>query len=74
MQSTNNNTKRKSMRLTKEQKSLLKAYVGNFNTIPEAAETLGISRQVLDRVLLVWSGSPVSILQILQKIIVPTAA
>ena len=74
MQNTNNSTKRKSLRLSKEQKLMLKAYVGAFCTISEAAEALGVSRQVLDRVLLVWSGSPENISLILQKIGLPTAA
>jgi len=68
MQSTKNVTRRKSQPLTKEQKSLLKAYRSSFYTVQECAEALGVSRQVLDRVLLVWSGSPENISIILNKI------
>ncbi len=69
MQNTINIPKRKSQRLTKEQKTMLKVFVNGFNTIQEAAENLGISRQVLDRVLLVWSGSPENISIIVSKLI-----
>ncbi len=69
MQNTNNTTKRKSHRLNETQKCLLKAFVDGYDTIQEAAEELGVSRQVLDRVLLVWSGSPESMRTILAKIV-----
>ena len=73
-QNTNNNTKRKSQKLTKEQKALLKAHVASFATVTEAAESLNVSRQTLDRVLLVWSGSPDNISQILTALGIPVAA
>jgi len=69
MQNTNNVTKRKSHRLNEAQKYQLKAFVSSYDTIQEAAEELGVSRQVLDRVLLVWSGSPESMRIILAKIV-----
>jgi len=60
--------RRKSVPLTKEQKSLFKAYRSSFYTTQECAEDLGVSRQVLERVLLTGSASPESISLILKKI------
>ena len=68
MQNTNNTIKRKSRRLNEAQKGVLKRCVASFDTVQEAAEHLGVSRQVLDRVLLVWRGSPESIERILGRI------
>jgi DNA-binding phage protein len=54
-------SKRKSEALTKEEFSSLKKFTKGFRTVVECAETIGISREVLDRLLVVGSGSPVTI-------------
>ena len=51
-------TKRKSIALTTEEVAALKQYAEKFNTVIECAEKTGIHRNVLDRVLIVGSGSP----------------
>lgn len=53
--------KRKSEKLTKEELSALKKYVRSFPFIVDAAEIIGIHRNVLDLVLLKGSGSPETI-------------
>jgi hypothetical protein len=53
--------KRRSEPLTKEEFQALKQYRKKFNTAVECAESIGIIREVLDRVLLVGSGSPETI-------------
>jgi len=52
---------RKSERLTKEELKALKAYRKGFNTEVDCAVSIGIDRLVLNRVLLVASGSPTTI-------------
>jgi DNA-binding phage protein len=54
-------SKRKSEALTKDEYSSLKKYTKSFRTVVECAEAIGISREVLDRLLVVGSGSPVTI-------------
>lgn len=54
-------TKRKSIALTTEEFASLKDYAQKFNTGIECAENIGIHRNVLDRVLIVGSGSPETI-------------
>lgn len=54
-------SKRKSEALTKDEFASLKKYSKGFRTIVECAETIGISREVLDRLLVVGSGSPATI-------------
>ena len=54
-------TKRKSIALSEEEFASLKQYAKQFNTGVECAETIGIHRNVLDRILLAGSGSPESI-------------
>lgn len=54
-------TKRKSVALTSEEFVSLKNYAKQFNTGIECAENIGIHRNVLDRVLIVGSGSPETI-------------
>lgn len=51
-------TKRKSIVLSSEEFASLKKYATQFNTGIECAESIGIHRNVLDRVLIVGSGSP----------------
>ena len=71
MQTTQDNkteTKRKSVALTPDEKKSLKEFIKGFNTLTEAALSLGVSRQVLDRVTLVWSGSESNISIIREKI------
>jgi hypothetical protein len=53
--------KRKSLKLTKDEHKALKAFCKTFSTVVECAEAIGISRQVLDLVLLKGSGSPETI-------------
>lgn len=53
--------KRKSVKLTKEQHQSLKQYRKGFNTEVECAISIKIDRLVLNRVLLVGSGSPETI-------------
>lgn len=52
---------RKSERLTKEELKALKLYRKGFNTEVDCAVSIGIDRLVLNRVLLVSSGSPITI-------------
>lgn len=54
-------SKRKSEALTKDEFASLKKFAKSFRTIVECAETIGISREVLDRLLVVGSGSPATI-------------
>lgn len=60
MQDTKSTTasKRKSDRLNSEEKKSLKTFVSGYITVAEAAEVIGIHRNVLDRVLLVWRAAP----------------
>lgn len=51
-------SKRKSEALTKEEFTALKQFAKGFRTGVECAEVIGISRVVLDRILIVGSGSP----------------
>lgn len=53
--------KRKSVRLTAEAYKALKRYRRAFSTEVECAESLGIKRETLNRVLLIGSGSPETI-------------
>jgi hypothetical protein len=57
-------TKRKSIALTQDEFASLKKYAEQFNTGIECAESIGIHRNVLDRVLIVGSGSPETIYKI----------
>ena len=67
-QSRTKKAKRKSVRLLPTEQQDLKSFVGMFTSKTEAAEKLKISRQVLDRVLLVGSGSAVNINLIRRKL------
>lgn len=58
-------TKRKSHRLSREEIKALKSFCKSYSSIAECADVIGISRQVLDRVLLTGSGSPDKIQRIL---------
>lgn len=49
--------KRKTVLLSKEEFAALKAYASKYNTLVEAAEAIGIHRNVLDRVFIVKRGS-----------------
>lgn len=50
--------KRKSEKLTTEEKRALKKYVASFPTVIDAAYSIGIHRNTLDIVLIKGSGSP----------------
>lgn len=65
---TPSNSKRKSLRLTKDEEKALKKYVSGFNKVVEAAEEIGIHRNVLDLVLIKGSGSPETIGKIREKL------
>lgn len=67
------NRERKSIRLEKLEMSTLKKYVSGFKAIVEAAEVIGIHRNVLDRVLLAGSGSPATVAKIRSAISVETS-
>lgn len=59
---SNTNTRiRKSERLSKDEHKALKASRKGFTTMVEFSEVVGVSRQVLDRVLLFGSGASESI-------------
>lgn len=58
--------KRKSERLSQEDFKALRSWVNAQSTIIDAALIIGISREVLSRVLIVKSGSPKSIGKILK--------
>lgn len=60
--------RRKSVALTSDERKELKKFIKAFDTLTEAAESLGISRQRLDRLQLVGSGSPESITIIREKL------
>lgn len=53
--------RRKSVLLTKQEHKSLKDFRKTFNTSVECSEALGIDRAVMERVLLVGSGSPETI-------------
>lgn len=53
--------KRKSEKLSKDEFKALKSFVGGFDTVVDAAENIGIHRNVLDLVLIKGSGSPETI-------------
>jgi hypothetical protein len=59
--STATTRKKKSDPLAKEEVAALKQFVKKFNYIVDCAEAIGIGRVVLDRVLMVGSGSPETI-------------
>lgn len=61
--------KRKSVALTTDEYAALKKYAKGFRTGVECAESIGIDRNVLDRVLLVKSGSPETIEKIKARIL-----
>jgi hypothetical protein len=50
--------RRKSELLTKEEHKALLKYINTFHTLVDAAYAIGISRQVLERVKVIGSGSP----------------
>lgn len=54
-------TRRKSVALSKEELAALKKYRSGFLTTVECAESIGINRTPLERVLTVGSGSPETI-------------
>lgn len=53
--------KRKSEPLTKEEHKALKAFRKKFHTEVDCAIAIGVDRLVLNRIMLVGSGSPDSI-------------
>jgi predicted DNA-binding protein (UPF0251 family) len=61
--------KRKSEKLSTEEFKALKKYVASFNTVADAADTIGIHRNTLDMVLIKGKGSPETVGLIRLKII-----
>lgn len=61
MSNTQTIPNRKTVRLTAEEVPAFKKYMKSFGTIVEAAEFAGVSRQVLDRVMILHRGSPETI-------------
>lgn len=61
---TTTTTKRKSVALTSDELSALKKFAKGYRTTVECADAIGIHRAVLDRVLIVGSGSPETIQKI----------
>lgn len=60
--------KRRSEKLTKQEQVTLSRYVKTFPTVLDAALVIGISRQVLERVLLIGSGSSETVKCIREKL------
>lgn len=66
--------RRKSELLTKEEHRALNKYINTFHTVTDAADSIGVSRQTLDRVKIIGSGSPENIQiirEVLQSIMAP---
>lgn len=57
---------KKSELLTKEEHNALKKLVASYHTVVDASFAIGITRQTLDRVLMIGKGSPENI-QIIRK-------
>lgn len=53
--------KRRSVKLSADEQKNLKSFCKAFDTTTEAAEAIGISREVLIRVTILGSGSPETI-------------
>lgn len=64
--------RRKSVLLSKEEHKAFKEYRKSFNTGVECAEAIDIDRAVMERVLLVGSGSPETIEKI--KLVISNGA
>lgn len=60
--------KRKSEPLTKDELKSLQKFVSQFHTVIDASEALGISRQTLDRVLVIGKGSPETVSRIKENL------
>lgn len=60
--------KRKSVKLSKDEHRALLRFVKSFSTVVEASEQIGISRHVLDLVMIKGSGSPETIAAILNTV------
>lgn len=65
--------RRKSVRLSKDERKALKDFRDSYATAVECADAIGISYQVLERVLLVGSGSPDTINKVRAAIVEETA-
>jgi sugar diacid utilization regulator len=61
--------RRKSEVLTSDEKKALQKFISSHHTMVDAAETLGIPRNTLDRVKLTGSGSPETIQAIREKLV-----
>ncbi len=61
-------TIRKSVALDATEKQSLRKFIRGFGTITEAAEAIGVSRQVLDRIKIVGSASQQNISIVREKL------
>lgn len=66
--------KRKSEKLTPQEKTSLKKYVESFPTVIDAAYAIGIHRNTLDIVLIKGQGSPETVGLIREKLNLVKAA
>lgn len=62
--------RRKSEPLTKEEREALQEYRKGFTTEVDCAISIGIDRLVLNRILMVGSGSPESIIKVRKVLVV----
>jgi hypothetical protein len=69
MKVMNTERKRKSEKLSPREFKALQKFIGGFDTVVEAAEEIGIHRNVLDLVKIKGSGSPETIHAIREKLI-----
>jgi hypothetical protein len=60
--------RRRSEPLTRDEHKALKSFINTFPTVIDAAESIGIPRQTLERVKILGSGSPETIAAIRQTI------
>jgi predicted DNA-binding protein (UPF0251 family) len=67
-------SKRKSVALTTDEFTALKQFASGYRTVVECAEVIGISRVVLDRILLVGSGSPETVQKVRAALMAQEAA
>ena len=69
MDTTTTVKKRRSVRLSNDEHKSLRSFIKRFDTLTEASEAIGISREVLTRVQILGSSSPDTIEKIRAVII-----
>lgn len=60
--------RRRSELLTKEEHRILLKFINSFPTLIDAADSIGLPRQTLERVKIIGSGSPETIQAIREKL------